>query len=233
MRAFVSAGMGTQQSPPAAGSGAHPKIANSGWDSAWNVNLPTDSAALVKDLRCVLLTTYADSAGPNDRRAVDCVSWYVAFAFCAWDGGRLPTEAEWSYVADGGEENRTYPWPFGTPIDATRASYYDTTSMIYTGNGSTALTVEAIIEVGTKPAGDSRWGHADLAGNVSEWMLDYYSPAFTSPCTDCANLVSSPTRVIHGGAFNSASGELRNGNDDSLRPDTKSDPTGIRCARDN
>jgi formylglycine-generating enzyme required for sulfatase activity len=232
LRAFVEAGFGTQAKPPTAGSGAHPRLPGSGWDAAWNSNLPASTAELESKLQCFLVPTWTHAPGANDRRAATCVSWYVAFAFCAWDGGRLPTEAEWSLAAGGGSEDRIYPWSQSDVIDATRASYFDIDRGIYTGSGSMTRSVDAIIEVGTKPAGNSKWGNADLAGNVSEWMLDYYAPSISMPCNDCANLTPSAHRVVRGGAFNSVAADLSNHIEADLSPETMSDPTGIRCARD-
>lgn len=45
-----------------------------------------------------------------DRKPLNCVPWHVLFAFCAWDGGRLPTDAEWSFAQSGGSEQRAFPW---------------------------------------------------------------------------------------------------------------------------
>jgi formylglycine-generating enzyme required for sulfatase activity len=55
------------------------------------------------------------AAGANEALPINCVHWYDAFQFCAWDGGWLPTEAEWEMAAAGGAENRRYPWGGALP----------------------------------------------------------------------------------------------------------------------
>lgn len=106
-RAFVDAGGGVQAQPPAVGAGAHPKIPDSGWNEGWNALLPPSSA----DLREFLAGgTWTDTAGTNEKKPITNVSWFDAFAFCIWDGGRLPTYAEWNFAAAGGDEQRYYPW---------------------------------------------------------------------------------------------------------------------------
>jgi formylglycine-generating enzyme required for sulfatase activity len=122
LRTFVNAGMGTQKSAPADGAGAHPGMAGSGWRVAWNSNLRANTDALKAALKCeASYQTWTDAPGSNENKAVICLDWYTAFAFCVWDGGRLATEAEWNYAASGGSEQRYYPWSI-PPTSKTVAS---------------------------------------------------------------------------------------------------------------
>ena len=91
--------------PPQAGAGAHPLITGSGWNGAWPWNSVDPEAAKTE---CVSVWTEQPDA--NENLPMTCMSWYEAFAFCAWDGGRLPIDAEWNYAAAGGNEQRVYPW---------------------------------------------------------------------------------------------------------------------------
>src|SRR5256885_1964087 len=78
----------------------------------------------------------ATAPSANATLPVNCVSWFEAFAFCAWDGGYLPTEAEWNYAAAGGGDQRAYPWsvPSGTLlIDVAHANYNPGTSTCVNG----------------------------------------------------------------------------------------------------
>jgi formylglycine-generating enzyme len=233
-RAFVNAGMGTQASPPAAGSGAHPRLPGSGWDSNWNTDLVTTTAELVAAVKCKSWTqTWTDAPGPNENKPMNCVSWYEAMAFCIWDGGYLPTETEWNYAASGGDEQRVYPWSkpaSAMDIDCAHANYrVDDPPGMYCA-GATGSTERVGSE---SPDGDGRWGHADLAGNMYEWMLDWYVDTPPATCDDCANLKPPPDprmRVTRGGHFYNLALYLRVAARyfDTMRREY----IGLRCARD-
>ena len=89
-------------------------------------------------------TWTASSTGGQENLPINCVNWYEAYAFCIWDGGFLPSEAEWEYAAAGGSEQRQYPWGTTAPGTMNQYAIYGS---YYTGN-STGLA-----PVGTAAAG--------------------------------------------------------------------------------
>jgi formylglycine-generating enzyme len=223
-RQFVNAGMGTRANPPASGAGAHLGLTGSGWDSTWNTSLPANTAALEAAIECDLTyQTWTHTAGSNESMPVNCLDWYTAFAFCAWDGGRLATEAEWNYAASGGSDQRYYPWS----IPATSTTIDDSHAVYCGGLCSTR-------SVGSKsPKGDGKWGQSDLAGNVWEWTLDRYESPYPMPCDNCADLSTVSGRVLRGGAFANSASALRSAyrSYDYAPKNTNSSYVGSRCAR--
>lgn len=238
-RAFVNAGMGTQLNPPPPGAGAHPNIAGSGWDSRFNFYLLANTADLIAAVKCDLrYQTWTDVPGANEHRPMSCITWYEAMAFCIWDGGYLPTVAEWNYAATGGDQQRAYPWSsLAGPltIDGFHASYDDGGNCV--GDGLPGCAVTDLVEVGTKPAGDGRWGQSDLAGNASEWILDWEPGGYLNPCTDCSdvdpNLAfgSGYGRAFRGGSFFDSATGLRTASRFGAGPTDRFAFIGARCAR--
>jgi formylglycine-generating enzyme required for sulfatase activity len=220
IRKFVDAYVSNTTTVPANGAGANPAIAGTGWQSAWNANLPATQAALRSQFTSATCTapTWTDAPGANENKAINCTDWYVSFAFCIWDGGRLATESEWEYAAAGGSDNRLYPWGATAP-DCTYANF----------GGCAGLMVD---EVGARSNGDAKWGHADMAGNVMEWTLDWFAAYSASSTTNYADIVPSSGRIVRGSYWGLTAAELRAAARGSgLDPRAGGGAIGMRCAR--
>jgi formylglycine-generating enzyme len=232
-RAFVRAGMATQSNPPIARAGAHANIPGSGWDPSWNMSLVADTVALIAAVKCdSTFQTWTDTPGANENRPMNCITWYEAMAFCAWDDGYLPTEAEWNYAAAGGDQQRAYPWSnpaASLALDGAHASYLDP-MLACVGDGMRDCSVYDLVMVGTKPAGEGRWGQSDLAGNVLEWTLDW-DASYATPCTDCANLTPASNRMTRGGSFDLTAKFQRASYRSPGTPTIRYYEDGVRCAR--
>jgi len=210
---------------PNANAAPHHTAAQSGWKTEWNAQLPMTQTALRTSLGCDVDQTWpaAPAGAATENRAINCVNWYQAFAFCAWDGGRLPTDAEWEYAAAGGNENRLYPW--GSPAPgATRAN-----SILNPSRSSLSV-------VGGFATGNGRFGQRDLAGGMEEWVLDWadlgwYAGAGNT-CNDCASLGGVSPRITRGGSWATEANLLRAAARSGADPSSRLDFIGFRCVRD-
>ena len=165
--------------------------------------------------------------GKVDRGAhpANCVNWYQADVFCKWIGGRLPTEAEWEYAAKGGE-NRDYPW-------GKRRANCNLAVMDENGYGCKKDRTWAVC---SKPHGNSKHGLCDMAGNVWEWISDWFAEDYYShsPQTSPKGPLEGAIKVVRGGSWRFGdSYSLRTARRSGLSPDHCGyGVVGFRCVRD-
>ena len=146
------------------------------------------------------------------------VKWADAAEFCEWAGARLPTEAEWEYSARGGREGLRYPW--GDTPSHENANYRGT------GWQDAWETTSPVRSCRT-----NGYGLYDMAGNVWEWLADWYSPNYysLSPKSDPPGAPSGLERVLVGGSFYNPPRVLRVSDRFKLVPHSFSFDIGFRC----
>jgi formylglycine-generating enzyme required for sulfatase activity len=163
-----------------------------------------------------------DLAKHGDRPVIG-VNWFEADGYCRWAGKRLPTEAEWEQAARGPESFR-YPWG-DEPVTRKRANY----------DKSCILCIvydEVLQPVGSYEDGKSPYGPYDMAGNVAEWVADWYSENYykRSPQANPTGPKDGEDRVVRGGAWVSRPLLLRPALRNWSDPGNRRTHIGFRCA---
>lgn len=170
--------------------------------------------------------TWTNSVGSQENLPSNCANWYEAYAFCIWDGGFLPSEAEWEFAAAGGSLQREYPWG---STDPTNNQYAIFGCNYPIGPGMLGCaSLSNIAPVGTAGLGAGAWGQLDLAGELFEWNQDWNAD-YVDPWTDCANLSPASNRAARGGLFNITSMFFLRRN--AAPPTMRDYGFGFRCAR--
>ena len=153
------------------------------------------------------------------------VTWEMAQTYCQWRGGSLPSEAQWEKAARGGLEQKPCPWGVQSPVckaGAPNGARFD--------NNTTCKNADTAA-VGTYSP--NSFGLYDMVGNVSEWVLDWYSATYytISPLENPLGPDSGTQRIVRGGSWRRFQAYLRTFTRQPADPAQGADDIGFRCVR--
>jgi formylglycine-generating enzyme required for sulfatase activity len=159
------------------------------------------------------------------------VTWNQAVKFCQWRGGRLPSEAEWEKAARGVEGQR-FPW--GNEFDGSLTNFCDANCPLAWANPAFDDGQADTAPVGFYPGGASPYGLVDMAGNVWEWVSDWYLETFydITPLQDPFGAESGQERVLRGGGWSYSGYYLHASFRGRNIPNNPTTYTGFRCVRE-
>ena len=168
--------------------------------------------------------TWPEIAETKPRHPVIGVSWHAAAAYAAWRGMRLPTEAEWEKAARGTDARR---WPWGNAFRQ-RIKNTNVHANIWDQSGA------SLRPVGSYTTGSSPYGAQDMAGNVWEWVADWYSETFYyhTPDRNPKGPGVGSRRVVRGGSWLNAEMLARCSTRIGQYPEIGTSFIGFRLAKD-
>jgi len=166
-----------------------------------------------------------------DNHPVVQVSWNDAQAYCNWVGAQLPTEAQWEKAARG-DNGQRYPWG-DNDVAGNLLNFADRNLDVSWADTNVNDGYQFTAPVGSYPEGASPYGALDMAGNVWEWVADWYDETYyqNSPTTKPTGPGNGEYRVLRGGSWDNKAVDVRAANRNWLTPDYRDDGDGFRCVR--